>query len=370
MSTPLSIGVIGSGSVAQGAYLPLLTTLRSQGKVRRVVVSDVRREALDIVAEAFPIDGVTQDPYAVIEDPDIDIVAVLTSMPEHAALTKAALLAGKSVMVEKPMATTLEEAAELLRIAETSPGHLLCAPHVLLSPDYQAMHRAIQDGRIGRPTLARARYGHDGPSWGAWFYKVGGGPLFDLGVYALTSLTGLLGPVTRVTALAARARSERIVDGELTKVETDDTYQLVIEHEGGALSTVTTAFGMQRYKSPAMEVYGLEGTVQMLGDDWAPEGLELWTNEVGAWQLFDSASRNWPWTDGLTHLIDCVRNGTEPYTSAAHAYHVLDIMFAALASAESGRVQTVDSRFVPPLPIDEVEGPHRRSHDRVYDGTN
>lgn len=370
MSTPLSIGVIGSGSVAQGAYLPLLTTLRSQGKVGRVVVSDVRQEALDLVAGAFRIDRVTQDPYSVVEDPDIDVIAVLTSMPEHAALTKAALLAGKSVMVEKPMATDLDDAAELLEIARTSPGHLLCAPHVLLSPDYQAMHRAIQDGKIGRPTLARARYGHDGPSWGAWFYKVGGGPLFDLGVYTLTSLTGLLGPVRRVTAMAALARPERVVDGELTKVETFDTYQLVLEHEDGALSTVTTAFGMQRYKSPALEVYGLEGTIQMLGDDWAPEGLEYWSNDVGAWQLFDSASRNWPWTDGLTHLIDCIQNGTEPYTSAEHAYHVLEIMFAALASAESGHIESVRSRFAPPLPIAQTEGPHRRSHDRVYDGTN
>ena len=47
----------------------------------------------------------------------------------------------------------------------------------------------------------------------------------------------------------------------------------------------------------------------MLGDDWAPEGYELWENRVGAWQVFDTSSRKWSWTDGLRHLIECVATG-------------------------------------------------------------
>lgn len=73
-------------------------------------------------------------------------------------------------------------------------------------------------------------------------YAPGGGPLFDLGVYNVTSLTGLLGPAKKVSCMATLTRPTRVVDGDLINVETNDTFQIIIEHVGGALSTVTTAF--------------------------------------------------------------------------------------------------------------------------------
>jgi predicted dehydrogenase len=367
MSQSVSIGIIGCGRVAQNAYMPLVMSLMTNGSVRSVSGADINPERRAEMQEKFPMRRVYADPDELLADPDIDVVLVLTSMREHGDFAIAALRAGKHVLVEKPMATTREQAAELLRVAETSPGHLVCAPHVMLSPDYQEMYRTVAAGGVGRPLLARSRYGWDGPDWGQWFYAPGGGPLFDLGVYNVTSLTGLLGPVASVTAVSTLTRPERVVDGERIAVQTDDTFQIILQHEEGALSTVTTAFGIQRYRGAALEVYGLQGTIQMLGDDWAPAGLEYWSNDIGTWQLIDTTSAYWPWTDGLSHLVECVLTGETPYTRPEHAFHVLDIMLAAMTAAETGTTQQVHSTFTPPPPL---AGGSREDAHRVHDRTH
>jgi predicted dehydrogenase len=364
-----TLGVIGAGSVAQHAYLPLAATLKARGALGRIVAADPDETALADVRRRFPIDQVSTDARAILDDPTVDVVLVLTPMALHAEMATRALRASKHVLVEKPIGTTLREAREVLEAAGTSSGLLLCAPHVLLSRDYQRMYRTIRDGGIGRPVAARARYGWDGPDWSPWFYERGGGPLFDLGVYNVTTLTGLLGPVARVTSMSALHRTRRRVAGRQIDVELPDTFQVGLQHRSGALSTVTTAFGMQKYRGPAIEVYGLDGTIQMLGDDWAPEGLEYWSNTVGAWQLLDSESRYWPWTDGLTHLLDCIRTGAQPYTPIEQAFHVVEVMLAAEKAAETGATQDVNSSFVqaPPLPAAGDRAEAHRVHDRVHE---
>lgn len=367
MNEPVSLGVIGCGSVARNAYFPLIVNLIGRGDVRRVVAADVQPARLQTIAASYPVDRTTTEVDELLAD-DVDVVAILTSMDAHADLATRALEAGKHVLVEKPMATTLEAGRRLLETAQAAPGWLVCAPHVQLSGDYQEMLRRIAQGDIGKPLLARARYGWDGPDWGRWFYAPGGGPLFDLGVYNVTSLTGLLGPARRVTAMSALSRPERMVEGQLIPVRTDDTFQIVIEHTCGALSTVTTAFGMQKYRGAAVEVYGLAGTVQLKGDDWAPDGVEYWANDVGAWQVFDSRSRYWPWTDGLAHLVTAVRSGRPPYTRPEQAFHVLEIMLAAMTAARTGVTQELTTTFTPPPPLAETrQDDAHRIHDRVHE---
>jgi predicted dehydrogenase len=107
--------------------------------------------------------------------------------------------------------------------------------------------------------------------------------LFDLGVYNVTSLTGLLGPAKGVTAMSGVAVSERMAEGSLMKVEANDNAHVLIVFGECVFAVVTTGFTIQRYRGPAIELYGTTGTIQMLGDDWAPDGYELWQNDAGAW---------------------------------------------------------------------------------------
>src|SRR5262249_5743858 len=153
----------------------------------------------------YGVDPGLGGPDELIAREDVDIVLVLTSMNEHGPLATAALRAGKHVLVEKPPATSLEEAAALVELSRETPGLLVCAPHTLLSPRVGAAAAAVPGGAGGRPPTARARYGWAGPWWSEWFYEPGGGSLFDLGVYNVTSLCALFGPARRVTAMVGTA---------------------------------------------------------------------------------------------------------------------------------------------------------------------
>src|SRR5439155_490928 len=232
--------------------------------------------------------------------------------------------------------------------ANRSPGNLVCAPFTILGPTFQTIALRIRRGDIGNPCSARARYGWSGPWWSEWFYKPGGGCLFDLGVYCLTSLTGLLGPAKRVMAMTGVAIPEREINGRRVRVEAEDNAQVLLGFGEGAFGVVTTGFTIQQYRSPALEVYGTTGTIQMLGDDWDPDGYELWQNSAGAWQVFKEAAPDWPWTDGLRHLVECIDRGSRPIVRPEHAFHVLEIMLKAQQSGREGRAIPIESSFTLP----------------------
>ncbi|HXF62666.1 MAG TPA: Gfo/Idh/MocA family oxidoreductase [Caldilineaceae bacterium] len=367
MPEPVRVGIVGCGSVMQRPYMTLLNQLRVQRQAVAVVACDVRPERRSLALDKFGFERFTTDYREVVNADDVDLVLVLTSMPEHGPITRAALEAGKHVLVEKPMAVTLEEAAEIVALAKQSPGYLVPAPHVILSPTYQAIWRHIHRGDIGKPYLARALYGWAGPNWGQWFYRQGGGALFDLGVYNVVSLTGLLGPAKRVSGFVGTAIPEREVEGEMMRVEADDNAHVLIDFGDACYAVVTTGFTIQRYRTPAIEIYGSKGTIQMMGDDWDPEGYELWRNEVGAWQVFEETHPNWPWTDGLRHLVECIQTGQRPIITPEHAFHVLEIMIKAQAAGRDGQARPIESTFTPPnfAPAEEELAPHL-IHDRSH----
>ncbi len=361
---PIRIGVIGCGNVL-AAYRATIDKLRARGQAQvtmacgRETQRDRARAELGEVLFTMRADDV-------IAAGNVDLVIILTSMTDHARLVRAALEAGKHVLVEKPLATTLSEARELVDLAKRCQGHLVCAPFTILSPTFQTIARRIQAGDIGKPCSARARYGWAGPDWTEWFYKKGGGCLFDLGVYCLTSLTGLLGPARRVMAMTGVAIPERVINGRTIQVEAEDNAQVLLDFGGAAFAVVTSGFTMQQYRTPALEVYGTTGTIQMQGDDWDPDGYELWQNSAGAWQLYKDTTPDWHWTDGLNHLIHCIREGTKPLVTPEHALHVLEIMLKAQQSGQEGRALELETSFS--RLIFEAHGEREAAH-LVHDRT-
>ena len=362
-TSPIRLGVIGCGNVLS-AYRMAIDKLRVQGLVETVIACGRESQRASACA-ALRISRFTTDAMEVIAAADVDLVIILTSMPEHARIAAAALEAGKHVLVEKPLATSLQDARGVVELAKKSPGHLVCAPFTILSPTFQTLSRRIRNGDIGKPCSARARYGWAGPDWSEWFYKPGGGCLFDLGVYCLTSLTGLLGPAKRLMAMTGVAIPEREINGRKICVEAEDNAQVLLDFGDSAFAVVTSGFTMQQYRNPALEVYGTTGTIQMLGDDWDPEGYELFQNSAGCWQVFKETAPDWMWTDGLNHLVDCILNKTKPLVTPEHALHVLEIMLKAQQSGREGRALEFDSTFTPPVFVEPgaQEAAHRM-HDR------
>ncbi len=355
MSQPVRIGFVGCGSVMQGSYMPQARQLQSRGLAEVVAACDVEESRRTVVRDELKIPRFTTNYREVVESPDVDLVMVTTSMPQHGPITRAALGAGKHVLVEKPMAVTLPEAAELVELARQSPGYLVPAPHVILSDTFQAIWKRVHSGAIGKVLSARALYGWAGPNWGKWFYQPGGGSLFDLGVYNVTSLTALLGPARRVTAMTGVAIPERVVDGELMRIEAEDNAHVLIDFGESVFAVVTTGFTQQQYRVPGIELYGSQGTIQMVGEDWAPDGYEMWQNSAGCWQIFKETNPGWRWTDGLRHLVECIQAGQKPLITPEHGYHVLEIMLKAQAAGRDGQARLIESTFTPPSFAGEID---------------
>ena len=288
---------------------------------------------------------------------------ILTSMLEHAKIAKAALLYNKHVLVEKPMATNLRDLNELYLLAKKSKKFLIAAPFVILSPTFQAIHQELEKKTIGNVDLARARYGWAGPNWGKWYYNTGGGPLFDLGVYNITTLTGLLGPVKNIISKSSISKPTRIINGEKVKVKTDNFQILLIKN---SCLAVTTGFTMQQYNSPAIELYGSDGTIQMLGDDWEPKGYEVWDNKRSSWELFKTPYANWPWASGFTHLIDCILKKKSTLIQLDHAYHVNEIMIKIYESSK--KQKQIAIKFLQKTEVSKkIKLKSYLDHDRSHD---
>ena len=361
---PVRLGIAGCGNVL-GAYLALAARLRQQGLADIAVLCGRERQRATALA-GWPTAEFLTDYAALLARKDVDAIVLLTPMREHAPMAKAALQAGKHVLVEKPMATDLDAAHGLMAAAKQYERHLICAPFTMLSPTFQIVGRRLRRGDIGRVVSARGRYGWAGPDWTDWFYKPGGGALFDLGIYNLTTLTGWLGPVRRVTAMTGVAMPERRVGDRMVCVESDDNSQVLLDFGEACFAALTTSFSIQQYRGPGLELFGTEGTVYLLGDDWDPDGYELWQNSAGCWQCFKETQPDWAWTDGLRHLVECLHSGARPQVAPEHAFHVLEVLLRAQEAGRDGQTRTVESTFAPPAFAEAREAvAAHRVHDRT-----
>ena len=216
------------------------------------------------------------------------------------------------MLCEKPVGEGGREAEPLYRLAADRGLLLLAAPFVQLNPTFRALWTAIADGAIGRPHSARALYGTAGATWALWFHDGSVGPLAELGIYNLKSLTALLGPVEEIQIAESTAVPSREVAGERLDEPGHDVQHVILRHAGGALSSLVTGQAIQRYRRPALEVYGTEGTANLLGDDWDSSGYELWRNSAAFWESHDSLDPTWLWCDGLRELVACLREERAP----------------------------------------------------------
>jgi len=352
----------------QGPYMELVNKLTFKGIVNLKSVSDVNNKIDKIINKKIKYQHFFNDYKKILKDPEIDLVLILTSMNEHTKIAKESLHSKKHVLVEKPMATNMKDLNDLFKLAIKSKKLLIAAPFVILSPIFQAIHQELKKNTIGNISLARARYGWAGPNWGEWYYQTGGGPLFDLGVYNITTLTGLLGSVKSVTAKSSVSKPKRIINGKKIKVKTDDNFQILLEFKNKCLAVVTTGFTMQQYNSPAIELYGENGTIQMLGDDWEPRAYEVWDNKKSSWELHKTPYANWPWTSGFTHLVDCIINKKKPMINLDHTYHVNEIMIKIYESSKKKKQILIKSTFKPLKFIKKINiNKSHLDHDRNYD---
>jgi predicted dehydrogenase len=349
---PLRIGIVGIGNISS-TYLRTIGRL-TQVRVTRLADIDPGRAEAGLRhapdAEAVPVGEL-------IESREVDLVLNLTTPAAHAQVARAALAAGKHVYGEKPLALAMDQATEVL--AQAGSLRVGNAPDTALGTGTQTARRAIEDGMIGTPVAANAAFvtaGHE--SWHPnpdFYYQPGGGPLFDMGPYYLTSLIHLLGPVRRVAGMSSRSRPERVIGsgpraGTRVPVDVETHVAALLEHASGALTTLITSFDAMATRQPDIEVHGTEGSL-LVPDPNAFDGNVLVRREQDWYGLapsagYQDASRG----IGVADLADSLAAGRPHRASAEVALHVLDLMQSVLtAAAEHTTVPLTTSCPVPEL---------------------
>jgi predicted dehydrogenase len=333
---------VGAGSVLW-AYLQVLDRLVPRGLAEEGPICARRRETWSNLLRRRPRARLVLSPEEVVED--ADVVVVLTPPASHAELSLLALERGRHVVCEKPVATTRAEAEPVFVLAAERGLLLLAAPFVQLAPTFRALWTQVRRGAIGGVHSARGLYGNAGSPWAAWYHSAGVGPLAENGIYNLKSLTALLGPVTEVLAAEATALPVRQAGGQTIADPDPDVAHVILRHAGGALSSLVSSQAIQRYRRPALELYGTEGTANLLGDDWDPRGFEIWRNEAGCWERQDAIDATWLWADGLRECVAALGEGRDPLQEPEQDLHLLDVVDAARIAVRERRAVEVASRF-------------------------
>lgn len=363
---PVTVGIIGAGNVLW-AYFQALDRLVPRGMAEIGPVCARRREAWSDLQTRRPAITLVADPLQVVRS-DVDVVLIITPPQSHAALVRMALEHGKHVVVEKPAATYLEAQA-LVELARQRALHLMCAPFVHLAPTFRALWTQVHEGGIGRVHSARGLYGNAGSTWARWYHDGSVGPLAEVGIYNLKSLTAVLGPVGEVLGAESLVVEDRAIAGENVGSAGSDVSHILLRHVEGALSSVISSHCIQRYRRPALEFYGTEGTANLLGDDWDPRGFELWRNAKGCWEEFEPIDPTWLWTDGVVEMVQALREQRRPRHNVEHDLHLLEIIEACDRAAREKRAIAVHSRF-PSLDLRLEEQPgrhHLHDHTRPAD---
>ncbi|MDR3674693.1 MAG: Gfo/Idh/MocA family oxidoreductase [Acidobacteriota bacterium] len=363
--SPIRVGFIGAGSVLW-AYLGVLDRLVARGYCLEGPICARRPETWPGLLSRRPGMKLVTDPRAVVES-NVHVVVIITPPESHSELARLALEHGKHLVVEKPMALSPSGAEELAQLADRRGLFLLAAPFVHLAPTFRALWGFIHEGAIGRVHSARGLYGNAG-SRVLWHHKSGEGPLSEKGIYNLKSLTALLGPVAEVLSAEATAVAPRVIGNAVINNPDPDVSHVILRHESGALSSIVSSNAIQRYRRPGLELYGTEGTANLLGDDWDPRGVEIWRNEAGRWEEYEPIESTWHWADGLRELVMALVEGRAPLADIGHDIHLLEIIEAARRAAREGSAVAVTSRFRPlDLRLRDQESRHLRH--QVHDHT-
>ncbi len=354
-ATKLRVAVIGCGSVSN-RYIP---HLQSSPLIEVVSLCDIKYERAVAQKKQYNVNAETYPNIdAMLKGVPFDMMVTLTDMQMHGELNKKALLAGKHVWSEKPMANTYADGKALLELARSKNLRLWGAPAVVNSPQFAFMAKCIQEGKLGRVASAHGQYGHTGPGWSSFFYEKGGGSMPDLGVYNIATLTGLLGPALSVMAMTSIVNPERMIDEKgLVKVEVEDNAHILMDHGKGIISHVMCGFnyfdphgheakGQQLH---SVQIFGDKGNMRLIGYDWETNGVYLddsWDNPA---TLYEKEPGGYVWQEGATKVGESIINKSEPKINVEHALHVLEVMEAARKSSATGTKVKMQSTFKYPI---------------------
>ena len=264
----------------------------------------------------------------------------LPNFLHHEACMKAAA-ANKHIIIEKPLAITLEEADEMIDACKKRGLLLMYAEQLCFAPKYERVRTLVEHGAVGNVYMLKQSEKHSGPH-SAWFYKketAGGGVLMDMGCHALGWFRWMnkRNPVKSVYA---------DVKTVMHDTECDDNTLVIVEFENGVSALAEDSWARHGGMDDRIEVYGNKGviyadlfhgnsalTYSMEGYDYASE--KAGDSKGWTFTVFEEVF-NQGYPHELIHFISCVREGKQPLVTGEDGRAVLELIYAAYASAKAG----------------------------------
>jgi predicted dehydrogenase len=350
----LGVAIVGCGNIAR-AYV---RTLAPHEEIRLVGAYDREPERARTLAESF--DGrVYASLDETLADDLVDVVVNLTIHHAHVEVVTRCLEAGRHVHSEKPLAMTAAEARGLVELADRRGVRLSCAPITYMGEAQQTAWRAVRTGRIGTVRLVNVEVDHGRiETWHpapAPFYDVG--IMFDVGVYPLTILTAIFGPVESVQAVGRTLLPDRVdLEGRPFHITTPDLWIATLDLPGGVVARMGANFytTARDGHGHGIEFHGDEGSILLTDFERfdAPVRIAGYRQSYEPLPPVRTPFPGTNWGLGVTELAAALREGRPQRATGAHAAHVVDVIAAMEASMGGGGGPVpVRSSFAAPAPM-------------------
>ena len=339
------IGIIGCGKIAQVRHIP---EYAENPYAELAGFYDLNTQRAAELATQYG-GKAYESAEAMLADPAIDAVSVCVANHAHAPITIAALKAGKHVLCEKPMATTLEECEEMVKTAHEAGKFLMIGHNQRLAKAHAVAKELIDQGMIGRIITFRTTFGHGGPeTWSVdpgkntWFFdknKAAMGAMADLGIHKTDLIQFLTGQhVVRTTARVVTL-DKKDASGQLIGV--DDNAICIYEMSGGTMGTMTASWTYYGAEDNSTILYGEKGIMRIYDDPAHSIVVKLADGTEKVYDVEQIQTNDNQTKSGVIDLwMNCLETNTPPEISGEEALYAMRAVFASLESAKAGT--TVD----------------------------
>ena len=335
------VGIIGCGGITERRHGPVWSAMKDKAKI--VALCDISSERLSLMGATLNVAEAHHytDYQQMLAKEELDIVDIATSHGTHEDLAVAAAQAGAHVVLEKPIARTVEEADRMIAAAAKYKVKLGVAHNQLFSPACRETVRIISAGVIGEPFLIRTEglssrhvVGRgENQDWRTTIAGGGGGPLIDNGYHQLYRIRAwMASPVKRVSAK---------IGTFVHDIEVEDLAMLLLEHENGGITSVQTGWCAPSGAAGMEEIFGKKGSIKFGQSGSTP--IAVWTTETQSWhkpELETEEADRLGFPTFLQLYVEAIENDGPVPVSGEDAREILNIVTSAYESGRTGK--TVD----------------------------
>jgi predicted dehydrogenase len=356
---PVKTAIVGCGGISN-AYLG---TMINKFKILDVVGGyDRNPDKVKDKVEKYGIKAMTFE--EILADDSIEIVVNLTAPTGHYPVIKQLLEAGKHVYTEKVLSVELEHAAELLKIANEKNLYLGAAPDTFLGSAIQTARHVVESGMIGEVTSCVSTLTRDSELFSRAFpftAKPGGGIGFDVGIYSITALLSILGPVKEVSGVVRTRKPERqnfALEnfGEPFQIECENLMAGTLQFESGTVGNVLFDANsiFTAPERPVLTLHGTLGILYMADPDHFGGVVKVilkGNNEPFIMQQSHAFTEEYRGL-GVAEMAWSMRMGRKNRANKEMAYHALEVLHGIVKSSAAKSNQAIQSTFekAPPIP--------------------